>query len=291
MSDRSSPVQSSSDTAVQWLVITDLDGTLLNHQSYAYDAALVAITDLQEKNIPVILNTSKTYAETITIRRTLGLSDPFIVENGSCLYLPKDQFLAPPGAVSRDNYWVIVMGAQQQNISETLQHIQLTDEQCIRLSQCSVEQAVALTGLSEAQAAQAISREFSEPLIWQADEAALQVFQKQLAAHDLTTLQGGRFLHVIGDCDKGSASMRLIECYNDKVKSRTVKIIALGDSANDAAMLAVADISIIVNSPSNHQLSKLISADIQTKAAAPEGWQEAISTLLTKLQLIEMPFK
>ena len=291
MSDRSGPVQSSPDqsnfdTAVQWLVITDLDGTLLNHQSYAFDAALTAITDLQEKHIPVILNTSKTYMETISIQQMLGLSDPFIVENGSCLYLPKDQFLAPPGAVPRDNYWAVVMGVQQQGISEILQHIQLTDEQCIRLSQCSVEQAVALTGLSEAQAAQAISREFSEPLIWQADEAALQAFQKQLEAHGLTTLQGGRFLHVIGNCDKGCASTRLIECYSDRVKPKTVKIIALGDSANDAAMLAVADISIIVNSPSNHQLSKLISVDIQTKATAPEGWQEAISMVLTQLHLI-----
>ena len=286
MSDQSIPVQSSPDTAVQWLVITDLDGTLLNHHSYAYDASLAAITDLQEKSIPVILNTSKTYAETINIRRALGLSDPFIVENGSCLYLPNDQFSAPPGAVSRDNYWAVVMGAQQQNISAILQHVQLTDEQCIRLSQCSVEQAVALTGLSENQAARAISREFSEPLIWQADEEALQAFQKQLEAHGLTTLQGGRFIHVIGDCDKGSTSMRLFEFYSDRVKPKTVKIIALGDSANDAAMLAIADISIIVNSPSNHQLSKLISANIQTKAAAPEGWQEAISTVLKQLHLI-----
>jgi mannosyl-3-phosphoglycerate phosphatase len=274
------------ERTVQWLVITDLDGTLLDHHSYAYAAALTTITELQEKNIPVILNTSKTYAETITIRQTLGLCDAFIVENGSCLYLPKEQFSAPPDAVSRDDYWAIVMGAPQPEISEALQQLRLTDQQCIRLSCCSIEQAVALTGLSETQAAQAISREFSEPLIWQADDAALQAFQKQLEVYGLTTLQGGRFLHVIGDCDKGRASVRLLECYGDRVKPETVKVIALGDSANDAAMLAVADIAIIVNSPSNHQLSKLVCADILTKAAAPQGWQEGISTALTQLHLI-----
>lgn len=268
---------------VQWLVITDLDGTLLNHQSYAYDASLTAITDLQDNNIPVIINTSKTYDETVAIRQTLGLSDPFVVENGSCLFLPKSQFTAPLDAELRDDYWAVVLGVRQQKITDILKNIEVTDEQCIRLSQCSVKQAVALTGLNEAQAEQAISREFSEPLIWKADEAALSVFQQQLEAHGLTTLQGGRFLHVIGDCDKGVASTRLIEYYDNSVTSKNTRIIALGDSANDAAMLTVADISIIVNSPSNHQLSKLVSADIQTESAAPEGWREAISMVQKRL--------
>lgn len=275
------------DKNIQWLVITDLDGTLLNHHSYTFDAALNAITDLQKKNIPIILNTSKTYTETITIRQKLGLTDPFIVENGSCIYLPKDQFDKQVAATSRDNYWEIVMGASQETISDVLESIKVNEEHYIRLSQCTVQQAVTLTGLSEEQAPQAIAREFSEPLIWNADETALDAFLQQLASNALTTLQGGRFLHVIGDCDKGRASKRLIECYantvkRNKIKTSKIKTVALGDSANDAAMLSVADVSVMVNSPSNHQLHKLISADIQTKAQAPEGWQEAINNVLIK---------
>ena len=266
------------DENIQWLVITDLDGTLLNHHSYTLDAALNAIVILQEKSIPVILNTSKTYAETITIREKLGVTDPFIVENGSCIYLPKDQFDKHAGATSRDDYWEIIMGASQQTISDVLESIKVKEEDCIRLSQCTVQQVVTLTGLSEEQAAQAIAREFSEPLIWKTDEAALGAFLRKLELNALTTLQGGRFLHVIGDCDKGRATTRLIECYADNVKT-----IILGDSANDAAMLSVADISVIVNSPSNHQLRKLVSPDIQTKAVAPEGWQEAINEVLKQI--------
>jgi len=267
-----------SNENIQWLVITDLDGTLLNHDSYAVDAALNAIVLLQEKNIPVILNTSKTYAETITIRKMLDIHDPFIVENGSCIYLPKNQFAKLTGSTSREDYWAIEMGASQQAINEILRHIKLTEKHAIRLSQCTVEQAVALTGLSNEQAAQAISREFSEPLIWQADESLLDKFQQQLKLNALTILQGGRFLHVIGDCDKGRAMVRLIDCYTNKVKT-----IVLGDSANDAAMLTMADISVIVNSPSNHQLHKRVSPDIQTKASAPEGWQEAIKKALMQI--------
>lgn len=262
---------------IQWLVVTDLDGTLLNHHSYAFDAALDAILDLQKRNIPVILNTSKTYSETITIRQQLGVIDPFIVENGSCIYLPKNQFNKQAGATPRDDYWEIVLGERQKTISRVLEKIKLDDKHCIRLSQCSVEQVVTLTGLSVEQAPQAIAREFSEPIVWKADEAALHSFLRQLALNALTTLQGGRFLHVIGNCDKGSATEHLIECYADTANNSQIKTVALGDSANDAAMLSVADISVIVNSPSNHQLRKLVTPDIQTKRHAPEGWKEAIN--------------
>ncbi len=267
-----------SSSNVQWLVVTDLDGTLLNHDSYTFDAAKNAITLLQKINIPVILNTSKTYAETVAILHTLGINDPFIVENGSCIYLPKTRFDKPPGATSREDYWALLIGVEKNRIDAILQNIKTAEQNYLRLSLCSVEQAVALTGLSKEQAAQAIAREFSEPLIWQADETALNEFQQQLKLNALTTLQGGRFLHVIGNCDKGEATARLIRCYKGNVKT-----IVLGDSANDAAMLALADISVIVNSPSNHQLRKLVSPDIQTEAVAPEGWQEAINQVLMQI--------
>lgn len=265
-------------SSVQWLVVTDLDGTLLNHDSYSFDAAKKTIALLQKKNIPVILNTSKTYAETITLLQALGINDPFIVENGSCIYLPKTRFDKPPGATSRDDYWALLIGVEKNRIDAIFQKIKTAEKNFIRLSLCSVEQAVALTGLSNEQAAQAIAREFSEPVIWQSDEAALTEFQQQLKLNALTTLQGGRFLHVIGNCDKGEAMARLIRCYKGKVKT-----IVLGDSANDAAMLVRADISVIVNSPSNYQLHKLVSPDIQTQAHAPEGWQEAIKQVLMQI--------
>ena len=266
----------------QWLVVTDLDGTMLDHHSYDLEDARVAVHELQDKQIPVILNTSKTYVETITIRETLGIEDAFIVENGSCIYLPKSHFAKPEKAGQRDVYWSLVLGASHRAINDVLQSIGLAEDAAVRLSQCTVEQTIELTGLNEAQAQQAIAREFSEPLIWRDDDSSLLSFQQQLKQHGLTTLQGGRFLHVIGDCDKGRATQVLIGLYAGKVKT-----IVLGDSDNDAAMLSVGDISVIVNSPSNHQLQELITPDIQTQAPAPKGWREAIEASLEQIHLIE----
>ena len=266
----------------QWLVVTDLDGTMLDHHSYEISAAKDAVQLLQQRHIPVVLNTSKTFAETLEIRVILGITDPFIVENGSAIYLEKCDFDRPPGALEYGDYWLILLGERQQQISQVLARVLsdtgLDDSCYTRLSQLTIGQAIALTGLTEEQAENAIAREYSEPLIWQADEKTLATFQQQLKKYGLTTLQGGRFLHVIGDCDKGRSMLRLLDCYKPVMKT-----VALGDSANDAAMLSAADISVIVNSPSNHQLRELHSPDIQTVATAPQGWREAIDQLLPQL--------
>ena len=45
------------------LVVTDLDGTLLDYETYSFKRALPAIKFLKEKNIPLIFSSSKTRAE------------------------------------------------------------------------------------------------------------------------------------------------------------------------------------------------------------------------------------
>jgi len=271
------------NASTQWLVITDLDGTLLNHHSYDVDAAKSAIALLKTSNIPIVFNTSKTTAESITLQKELNICAPFIVENGSAIYIPKTLVDTPPDqAESFDDFWLITLGKHQQEIREQLKQIS-TSESCYQLlSNCTVEQAVNLTGLSEQQAQQAISREFSEPLIWKSDAATLIKFKQQLAEHNLHTLQGGRFLHILGNTDKGKASNLLKKIYKSQYKS--IKTIALGDSANDAAMLVIADISIMVHSPSNHTLEQLIIPSIKTENEAPMGWAEGIDKALTKIK-------
>lgn len=273
----------------QWLVVTDLDGTLLNHHSYATDNALPAIKKLQKMNIPIIFNTSKTFDEILALQNQLGIHDPFIVENGSCIYLPKSQYpkiFNEYEVDSREQYWELILGIKKSEISHILESIDTPAEYYQLLSACSTEEASQLTGLSAEQSEQAISRDFSEPLIWKSTDDDLQKFIKQLKVENLNTLQGGRFLHVLGSCDKGIAT----ETLRDIILKQTlapitnIKTITLGDSANDAAMLNAGDISIIVNSPSNHMLQKSITPDIQTIYEAPDGWAEGINAAINSIK-------
>ena len=67
------------------IIFSDLDGTLLDHFTYQSIAASETLQQLQHANIPVILNTSKTFAELSIIREDLDLDTPFIIENGAAI--------------------------------------------------------------------------------------------------------------------------------------------------------------------------------------------------------------
>jgi predicted mannosyl-3-phosphoglycerate phosphatase (HAD superfamily) len=70
------------------IVFTDLDGTLLDHHSYGYEAAKPLLGKLRGLGVPVIANTSKTRAEWQDLAAELDNGDAFVVENGSAIYLP-----------------------------------------------------------------------------------------------------------------------------------------------------------------------------------------------------------
>jgi len=71
-----------------WVVFTDLDGTLLDHSSYSFEAARPALEGLRARRIPVVPCTSKTRAEVEEIRTRLRNRDPFVVENGGAALIP-----------------------------------------------------------------------------------------------------------------------------------------------------------------------------------------------------------
>ena len=88
------------------LVFTDMDGTLLDHHTYSFEAAKPALTALEKKDIPVIPTTSKTFAELQPLRESIGLDGPFIIENGAAIFIPHGFFKQKPsGTVWIDGYW------------------------------------------------------------------------------------------------------------------------------------------------------------------------------------------
>ena len=78
------------------VIFTDMDGTLLDHHTYSFAAAEPTLGKLPTKGIPVIPNTSKTYAEMVQLRDKIGLNGPFIIENGAAAYIPHGFFKQKP---------------------------------------------------------------------------------------------------------------------------------------------------------------------------------------------------
>lgn len=267
----------------RYLVFTDLDGTLLDHETYDHRAASAALAELAARGIPVIPNTSKTIDEVLTWRSRLALDGPFIVENGSALVLPDEQadWRVDPAASVRDErgYHVVVFGATIATIQARLIDLDAAGRyDYVAFSQLDSAQIATATGLDRAAAALAQKRRFSEPLLWRDDDAALSRLAAELATAGLRATRGGRFVHVIGETDKGLALKRATRLYAPHGASR-IRTIALGDSPNDAEMLNAADIAVVVSNPHATPPSLESDAGMYTTAAGPAGWQQAFDEL------------
>ena len=85
----SSPTLSADPMLPPRLVVTDLDGSLLDHHTYDFSPAAPWLARFKQMGVPVIPVTSKTRAELIPLREALGLTaTPFIAENGAVIGLP-----------------------------------------------------------------------------------------------------------------------------------------------------------------------------------------------------------
>ncbi|MBV1789660.1 HAD-IIB family hydrolase [Marinobacterium sp. D7] len=274
-------------TAPPLLIVTDLDGTLLDHDSYSFAAARPALERAYAAGIPVIANTSKTCAELISLRASLDNSDPFIIENGSAICIPEQQIHLHQGEdVIDEGYIELPLGVGIDQIRAALDSLRPV-YRFESFGQWSLEQVIAHTGLSPDAARQAQDRRYSEALLWLDNDEKKQGFANTLASLGLHCLQGGRFLSILGaGADKGRALERLKQLYRPLL-GETPLVIALGDSDNDVAMLEAADIAVVIANP--HRPAPVVQANqvIHSQAAGPAGWNDVIQMLLDRYQAAE----
>jgi len=254
-----------------WLIFTDLDGTLLDHHDYSFTAAQPALKQLKQLGIPVIINSSKTLAEIAQISNDLDMNTPQIAENGSIIFDPEEN-------------QTHTLGADYTTICQVLDALRLEHEYSFNgFHDWSAEQIVEHTGLSLQAAKNAAQRQGSEPLLWEDDEALIEDFRQHLKQHGLELKRGGRFWHVMGQTDKVEAMLFLQKHLNNNSEAFT---IALGDSANDKDMLTAANVAIIVNNPKGTAFTVDTNKRptpnhlIKTTLEGPAGWNEAIMQLL-----------
>jgi mannosyl-3-phosphoglycerate phosphatase len=268
------------------LIFTDLDGTLLNHEDYDYRAALPMLAKLQELQIPVIPVTSKTRAEVASLRQEIGLNAPFIVENGSGIFLPQtDNRFANSDVILEGDYRVKQLGCTYIEARAGLRIIQSQVREILRgFGDFSDIEVANLTGLSKLAAKQAKAREFSEPFVTP-KEISIEDLENTAAEYGFRVLIGDRFCHLLGaDAGKGKAVTWLLNLYRSNIATDNILTIGLGNSPNDLEMLEAVDIPIVIANQQGIHPDLANRGWLVPQALGAAGWAEAIAGVLAKRQ-------
>jgi len=146
------------------VIFTDLDGTLLDLETYSYDRALPSIEYLRSRDVPIIFCSVKTKAEQEVYRKELQINDPFIVENGGAIFISRGYFPFDfEYHKAKDGYLVIELGIPYHRIREVL--AQIRDDTGVNFrgfGDMSAEEVASLTGLDLEAAQRAKAREYDE---------------------------------------------------------------------------------------------------------------------------------
>jgi mannosyl-3-phosphoglycerate phosphatase len=267
----------------QVLIFTDLDGTLLDHDTYSHEPVDKLLAELKALDIPVIPVTSKTKAEVLEIRESLGLDSPFVCENGAAIYLPKNYFsFTDDSMVDQGDFWCKAFAPPRAYWNTLIESFPEKWRSKLRsFTEMGVTEIADTTALPIAEARLANTREYSEPILWCGTEQEKLGFIDFVHEHKHTVLQGGRFLHLTTGYDKGQALMWLKQQFMRESRSAQTWALALGDSGNDIEMLEASDQPVIVKSKTNEGL-KISSPvnEIRTLNYGPKGWDEAVRQLL-----------
>jgi mannosyl-3-phosphoglycerate phosphatase len=245
------------------IIFTDLDGTLLDHDSYRFEAALPMLDFIKRNKIPLVIVTSKTKEEVLRIQKRLGLKEPFIVENGAGIFIP-----------SEEGYEMIAMGFDYGYIRSCFTQY-AKSVPMVGFSDMKNEEVAKYTNLSIENASDAKKRIFTEPFILR-DESRLDELRNMANADQLDIVQGGRFYHLITKGqDKAHAIKFLIDHYK-KGSDETFQTIALGDSANDLTMLQSVDTPVLIPHSDGTFITCSIEGIIKAPFPGPKGWNSVL---------------
>ncbi|QOL80504.1 HAD-IIB family hydrolase [Pseudooceanicola spongiae] len=256
-------------TKIPFMVFTDLDGTLLDHETYSYDAALPALSRLKEMAIPVVLASSKTGPEIAVLRDDLGLSaSPAIVENGAGLLAPHD---VPPAR-----------GDGYARLRRLLDDVAPDLRRAFRgFGDMGPEGVAENAGLKAAAAEMACQRSYSEPGIWSGSPEGEAAFIAALSAKGIKARRGGRYLTLSFGGTKADRMKEAAQLFGSP------RLIALGDAPNDVEMLEHADLGVIISNAHSTPLPELAGEQegriLRSTKFGPEGWNEMMQKLISKL--------
>jgi mannosyl-3-phosphoglycerate phosphatase len=269
---------------LQKVVFTDIDGTLIDLISGKYGESDKLIYTLRENKVPVVLCSAKTFAEQNKIRDDLGLMDPFIVENGGAIIIPKNYFdfhsdIEQTRIKEEQGYIIIELGESTREIRTKLDEIKKKLKIEFKgVADVSIEELSILATMPIDYAKRMSEREYGETIL-QIKKSDIPMFTTSIEKMGIKVIHGGRFFDVTMGTDKGKAASILINLFRKKYHNQ-IKFFGVGDSANDASMLKLMDVPMVVQKPDSSWPELEIKNVIRLKGIGPEGWKSAFDKIM-----------
>ena len=258
------------------LIFTDLDGSLLHRDTFEFGEIKDYLKQIISKGIFVIPNSSKTDKEILEFSYDLGLSLPYICENGAAIHgldllnkdLPKELIL------SREKEDVI-------NIFKNIVPINLQNK-CKWLSEMDEKSQSLIFGLKDKKLKMALDRKYTIPFIFNGNKNEKNQLSKIIKKDGLYLQEGGRVINLTDRINKAKAQRVFVRFFKKHYKN--VQTVAVGDNYNDMDMLKISDIPCLVFNDKFTLDEIPINNLITTNKPSPEGWADVIKMALVKIQ-------
>ena len=258
------------------VVFSDCDGTLLDHYTYSYEKACEGISLLRERDIPLVLVSSKTIPEMKALHSDLRLSSPFIFENGGGIAFP-----------GSGDFIIDISGMDLDELKAGIPVVENELGSRVRIMQSmDISEIACLTGLSIQGAELSRRRKTSIPFIIvngkEPGRSTLDAANRALEGLGVEITRGGRFYHLItAGMGKGSAVKKVIDYYRGP-GHEGVCSCGIGDSENDIPMLQAVDVPFVVRKPDGSAVHTGIRHVVCTKSRGPEGFSEAVRSFVNR---------
>lgn len=266
------------------IIFSDIDGTIIDKETYSFQESLGTLKRLLSLKIPVILVSSKSAAEIELYRQRMGISDPFVSENGGAVFIPQNYFQEQPeGSIKKDLYFVKELAIPLSSLSDKIDAFKESLKgEIIFYTDLSAEKLSALSNLPLDEAELSKKRGYDLPFIIKEtshlNDAEIASAAKKAELH---VTKGGRYYHILSQSDKGKAVQYLKEEYSKYFGP--VLSVGLGDGPNDFEMLQNVDRPVAIKKVDGtfaEVLIQEIPSIIKTQKIGPAGWSEVISDLL-----------
>lgn len=265
----------------QIIVFTDLDGTLLDAETYSYAQSQSALKRLQSAGIPVVFCSSKTDAEQVPIRKALNVTGPYILENGSAVVVPPGT-VTPPyyDSETEDGTRYVLFGLPSGEIRARLATI--GGELGLELrgfADMTDAEVAESTGLDLDAATLARQRDYSETVVTPFTREDRERFQRACEAHDLNAHDGGKYVTVTGAAaDKGRAAKFVAHSY--RMQYSDITTVGIGDSPNDTPLLLAVDHAYVVERPAGLHKQVYVPRIYRMQAVGPAGFAAMVDDIL-----------